>query len=586
MKKKTKMICTVGPSTDKPGVLEQMLQAGMNIARFNFSHGTHEEHAKRMARVREASQNTNIPVGLMLDNKGPEMRLGLFAEGKTYLEKGQTFTLTTREVSGDNQIVSVNHKLLHTELSPGHVILLSDGLISLVVKELNGRDIVTTVQNSGSISDRKRVAVPGVYVKLPILSEQDVADIKFGISQGIDFIAASFVQRASDILDIRKLLEEAGAHDDIHIIAKIENAEGVMRLDEILKVTDGVMVARGDLGVEIPVEEVPLVQKQIIEKCNKLGKPVITATQMLESMSTNPRPTRAEASDVANAILDGSDAIMLSGETASGQYPVEAVQTMARVAIRTEQSLKYEQILLAKGIGQEKSTTEAISHASVQVAHVLGASAILTSTNTGYAARMVSKYRPKSAILAVTPYEKTLRRSLLYWGVYPALAPRSQSTDEMVNNAVTSALSTDIVKEGDLVVITAGVPTGTSGTTNLIRVHVVGDIMLRGTGIGQVAATGKVCVAKSLKELAAKFQPGDVLVVKAVDEESASYAARAAAIVAEEGGLTSHAAIVGISYGIPVIVGADGATDRLPDGTAVTVDAARGIVYKGETNAR
>ncbi len=586
MNKKTKIICTVGPSTDQPGVLAAMLQAGMNIARFNFSHGSHPDHARRMAMVREASRVTGMPVALMLDNKGPEMRLGLFAEGKTYLNKGQAFTLTTREVTGDNQLASVNHKLLHTELSPGDTILLSDGLISLQVESISGQDILTTVQNSGPISDRKRVAVPGVHVKLPILSEQDIADIRFGIEQGIDFIAASFVQCAGDILAIRKLLEEAGAQDDIHIIAKIENAAGVRRLEEILKVTDGVMVARGDLGVEIPVEEVPLVQKQIIEKCNKAGKPVITATQMLESMLTNPRPTRAEASDVANAILDGSDAIMLSGESAAGQYPVEAVQTMAKVAVRTEQSLHYDQLLLAKGSGPVQSTTEAISHASVQVAHVLGAAAVLTSTNTGYTARMVSKYRPKSAILAVTPCEKTLRRSLLYWGVYPALVPSSQNTDEMVANAVSGALATAIVKEGDLVVITAGVPVGTSGTTNLIRVHVVGDILLKGTGIGQAAATGKVCIARSAKDITCKFQPGDVLVVKAVDEETAAYAAKAAAIVAEEGGLTSHAAIVGLSFGIPVIVGADGATDRLPDGSAVTVDAARGIVYNGATNAR
>jgi pyruvate kinase len=586
MLKKTKIVCTVGPSTDAPGVLERMIVAGMNVARFNFSHGTHADHARRMAMVWEASRAVGIPVALMLDNKGPEMRLGLFEGGKAVLTKGQTFTLTTRETLGNSQLASVNHKLLHTEIAPGNVILLSDGLISLLVESVSGQDIVTTVQNSGPISDRKRVAAPGVYVKLPLLSDQDVDDIRFGIKQGVDFIAASFVQRASDILSIRKLLEEAGVQGEIEIIAKIENAEGVMRLDEILKVTDGVMVARGDLGVEIPVEDVPLVQKQMIEKCNQVGKTVITATQMLESMLTNPRPTRAEASDIANAILDGSDAIMLSGETASGQYPLEAVQTMARLAARTEQALQFDQLLRAKGLGQEKTTTEAISHASVQVAHVLGASAILTSTQTGYAARMVSKYRPKSAVVAVTPSEKTLRRLLLSWGVYPVLAPGSQNTDEMVTNAVGGALSTGIVKEGDLVVITAGVPLGASGTTNLIRVHVVGDILLRGTGIGHTAATGRVCIARSLKEITTKFQPGDVLVVKAVDEETAVYAAKAAAIVAEEGGLTSQAAIVGTCFGIPVIVGADGATERLTDKAVVTVDAARGIVYSGEINAR
>lgn len=586
MKKKTKIICTVGPSTDKPGVLEQMILAGMNIARFNFSHGSHEEHARRIDMVRAASRAVKMPVAIMLDTKGPEMRLGIFEGGETFLTKGQAFTLTTRDVVGNNSIASVNHKHLHTEIATGDVILLSDGLISLKVASVSGQDIATTVQNSGPISNRKRVAVPGVYVKLPLLSEQDALDIKFGIKQGIDFIAASFIQRASDILSIRKLLEDAGVQDDIEIIAKIENAEGVMKIDEILKVTDGVMVARGDLGVEILVEEVPLVQKKIIAKCNKVGKPVITATQMLESMMTNPRPTRAEASDVANAILDGSDAIMLSGETASGLYPLEAVQTMAKLAVRTEQSLQYDSLLLAKGIGQEKSTTEAISHASVQVAHVLGAAAILTSTNTGYTARMVSKYRSKAAILAITPNEKTLRRSLLFWGVYPVLAPSSKNTDEMVANAVSSALASDVVKEGDLVVITAGVPVGASGTTNLIRVHVVGNILLRGTGVGQLVATGRICIGRSLKELKAKFTQGDILVLKAVDDETAVYAAKAGAIIAEEGGLTSHAAIVGISFGIPVIVGADGATERLPDGSTVTVDSGRGIVYNGKINAK
>lgn len=584
--KKTKIICTVGPSTDKPGVLEELLLAGMNVARFNFSHGSHEEHARRIAMVREAARATKVKVAIMLDNKGPEMRLGRFEGGKTILTQGQTFTLTTRDIIGNNSVAAVNHKHFHEEISPGDMILLSDGLISLKVETVSGQEITTTVQNSGPISDRKRVAAPGVYVKLPLLAEQDVSDIQFGIKQGIDFIAASFVQRAGDILAIRKLLEDAGVQNNIDIIAKIENAEGVKRIDEILKVTDGVMVARGDLGVEIPVEEVPLVQKMIIEKCNKAGKPVITATQMLESMLTNPRPTRAEASDVANAILDGSDAIMLSGETASGQYPVEAVQTMARLAVRIEESLPYDRMLLAKGIGQEKTTTEAISHASVQVAHGLGAAAILTSTHTGNAARMVSKYRPKSAIIAITPRENTLRRSLLYWGVYPILAPDANSTDEMAANAIKSALAADAVKEGDLVVITAGVPWGTSGTTNMIRVHVVGNILLKGTGIGRLATTGKLCIARSIQELKAKFQKGDVLVIKAVDEETAVYAAQAGAIIAEEGGLTSHAAIVGLSFGIPVIVGADGATERLTDDMTVTVDPKQGIVYQGKINAR
>jgi pyruvate kinase len=584
MMKKTKIVCTMGPSTEQPGVMEKMLEAGMNVARFNFSHGSHEEHGDRIAKVRAASAVTHKPVAILLDTKGPEMRLGNFVEGKVTLEKGQKFILTSREVEGTKEISMVNHKFLPQEVAPGNQILLSDGLVCLKVDEVVGDDIHTTVLNTGVIGNRKRVAAPGVSLNLPPLSEQDVADVLFGAKNGMDFIAASFIQRAADVLAIRKLLEEANS--DIHIISKIENAEGVKNIDEIIKVSDGIMVARGDLGVEIPTEEVPVVQKMIIEKCNKAGKPVITATQMLESMISNPRPTRAEASDVANAILDGTDAIMLSGETAGGQYPVEAVETMARIAIRTEQALKYSEILHNKGILTQRTTTEAISHATVQVAQELSAAAIITDTQSGYTARMVSKYRPQAHIVAVTPCERTVRKMLVLWGVQPVFRNAANNSDEMVENAVESALASGIVKDGDLVVITAGVPTGLTGTTNMIRVHVVGNILLRGVGIGQTAVTGKVCVAHSIKDVQHKFQPGEILVIAGIDEETAAYAAKAAAIIAEEGGLTSQAAVVGIHSGIPVLVGVDGATERLTDGTVVTVDAARGVVYMGEANAR
>ncbi|MDR3592141.1 MAG: pyruvate kinase [Negativicutes bacterium] len=583
MNKKTKIICTMGPSTDKPGVLEALIANGMDVARFNFSHGSHEEQAGRIAKVRAAAAQAKIPIALMLDTKGPEMRLG-DVKGKVHLEKGQKFVLTAREVEGGSEIVSVNHKQLPKEVAPGNIILLADGLISLRVEAVEGDDITTTVVNSGDISSRKRAAVPGVSLHLPPLSEQDVADILFGVKQRMDSIAASFIQRAADVLAIRKLLEDAGAEMDI--IAKIENAQGVNNIDEILKVVDGVMVARGDLGVEIPTEEVPLVQKMLIEKCNKAGKPVITATQMLESMLTNPRPTRAEASDIANAIFDGTDSIMLSGETAAGQYPVEAVQMMAKIASRTEESLNYSDILLAKGLNVQRTTTGAVSHATVQVAHELGAAAILTATETGYTARMVSRYRPQARIVAATQWEKVARRCQLYWGVQPVLVPTSPDSDALVSNSIKGAQDVGLVKEGDLVVITAGVPVGTSGTTNMIRVHVVGNILLHGTGIGQRVVTGKVRVAHSIKDVKTKFQPGEILVVESIDEETAPYALKAAAIVTEEGGLTSHAAIVGISYGIPVIVGVDGATDRLDDGTEVTVDASRGVVFHGQINAK
>lgn len=579
MFKKTKIICTLGPGTDKPEVLENMLQAGMNICRFNFSHGSHQEQGKRIQMLREASAKMNIKAALLLDTKGPEMRLGTFAEGKVQLIAGQKFILTSQDIVGTKEIASVNHKLLPQEVAAGTIILLSDGLVSLCVDAVQGENIITTVQNSGEISNRKRVAVPGVALKLPFMSDQDKADILFGVEQDMDFIAASFVQRAADILSIRKLLESVHVH--MEIIAKIENAEGVKNIDEILKVADGIMVARGDLGVEIPTEEVPIVQKMLIKKCNAAGKPVITATQMLESMMTNPRPTRAEASDIANAIMDGTDCIMLSGETASGQYPVESVQTMARIAIRTEEALEAKKLSAA-----QCTTTDAISHATVQVAQELHAAAIITATEHGYTARMVSKYRPQAAIIAVTPHEKTIRRMMLLWGVQPVMGTNADNSDDMVHDAIAKTVEQGFVKEGDLVVITAGVSAGMSGTTNMIRVHVVGKILLRGVGIGQRSITGKVCVVRSMEDLTHKMQPGDIIVIAGVDEETAVYASKAGAIIAEEGGFTSNAAIVGINSGIPVIVGVDGAVASLADGLIVTVDTARGIIYQGEINAR
>jgi len=579
MLKKTKIICTLGPSTDEPGILEAMLKSGMNVCRFNFSHGTHPEQGKRIEMIRRASRALNKRVALLLDTKGPEMRLGKFAGGKVQLEKGQQFTLTAQEILGTTEKATVNYRSLPQEVVVGNLILLSDGLVSLSVDAIQGEEIITTVQNSGMISDRKRVAVPGAILNLPFLSEQDKADILFGIEQDMDFIAASFVQRAADILAIRNLLESMNTN--MEIIAKIENAEGVRNIDEILKVADGIMVARGGLGVEIPAGEVPIVQKLLIKKANAAGKPVITATQMLESMMTNPRPTRAEASDIANAIMDGTDCIMLSGETASGDHPVEAVETMARIAIRAEETLTTKMFTMS-----QYTTTDAISHATVQVAQELQAAAIVTATEHGYTARMVSKYRPKANIIAVTPHEKTMRRMMLFWGVQSVLGTSTTNTDDMVQNAITKSVEQGFVNEGDLVVITAGVPVGTTGTTNMIRVHVVGNVLLRGVGIGQKSITGKICIAHSMHDVTTKMKPGDILVIAGIDEETAAYAAKAGAIIAEEGGLTSNAAVVGISTGIPVIVGADGAVERLKDGMLVTVDTVRGVIYQGEINAR
>ena len=584
MQKRTKIVCTVGPSTDKPGVLDEMIAAGMNVARFNFSHGSHMDHAKRIALVRAAAQKAGRPVALMLDTKGPEMRLGKFADGKVQLTAGQTFTLTGRDVPGTAEIVSVSYKNLAAEVAPGAKILLSDGLVELSVTSIDGEDIITSVLNSGEMSSNKRVAVPGFCINLPPVSEQDIADIEFGISQGMDFIAASFIQQASNVLAIRKILEDAGTY--MGIIAKIENMPGVDNMDDILKVADGIMVARGDLGVEIPPEDVPLVQKLLIKRCNQAGKPVITATQMLESMIANPRPTRAEASDIANAILDGTDAIMLSGETASGLYPAEAVRTMARIALRTETDLNYGDLLRRKEAGDRSSTTAAISHASAHIAHELEAAAIITATETGYTARMVSKYRPETPVVAVTPNEKTARQVQLLWGVQAVLDKTPHNSDERMEGSIRAALAAGVIQAGDLVVVTAGAPAGIQGTTNMIQVHIAADVLQQGQGIGSGSAAGQVCVVTSPADLKDKFNAGDILVIGDIDETAAAYAVKAGAIITEEGGLSSSAAIIGLSYNIPVIVGAAGAVQTLKDGLTVTVDAGRGMVFRGQANAR
>ncbi|MGP1471310.1 MAG: pyruvate kinase [Schwartzia sp. (in: firmicutes)] len=470
MLKKTKIVCTMGPATERPGVLEALLKNGMNCARFNFSHGTHPEHQARMEAVRQAAAKAGRVVSFILDTKGPEMRLGEFAEGKVELTKGKPFTLTYDDAPGDETHVSVNHKNLWQEVSPGDTLLLADGLVELRVERVEGKDIVTTILNSGAMSTKKRVAAPGVPLGLPPVSAQDEQDIIFGIAQDMDFVAASFIQRGEDVEAIRSLIEAHGGH--MEILAKIENLEGVKNFDAILAAADGIMVARGDLGVEIPAEEVPLVQKKIIEKCNAVGKPVIVATQMLESMTSNPRPTRAEASDVANAIFDGTDAIMLSGETASGDYPVEAVQTMDRIARRIESSLHYKAIFLDKGV-EHHAMTEAIAHATVQLSYELDAAVIVTPTESGYTTQMVSKYRPKAAIFAYTPYERVARHLNLRWGVLPKPAERLwKDTVAMRRMATTAAKELGVLRPGDVTIITSGIKC-VPGHTSAIRVYTV-----------------------------------------------------------------------------------------------------------------
>lgn len=471
--KKTKIICTVGPATDSEELLEQMLHAGMDLARFNFSHGSYEDHAMRLELLRKASKRAGKIVATIADTKGPEMRLGTFSESRILLEEGDSFCLTTEDCVGDRHMAHVNYKNLPDEVHEGSLILLADGLLSLRVKAIQGTRIFTEVLNSGEISSRKRVACPGLELKLPFLSEQDRSDILFAAAHAMDYIAASFVQKAEDVLAIRRVLEQAGSR--MGIIAKIENASGVEHIEEIVAAADAVMVARGDLGIEIPTEAVPLVQKKIIALCNKAGKPVITATQMLESMVHSCRATRAEASDIANSIYDGTDVIMLSGETASGKYPLEAVQTMAKIAVATEKSLDYAELFRRKGLNERANATEAISHAAVQIAHEIAAEAILTVTKTGFTARTIAKYRPRAQIVAVSPAPESVREMQLFWGVEPILGAYSENSEEMLRMALQRALAQGVVKAGTPVVITAGIPLGIEGNTNLIKVVTCGQ---------------------------------------------------------------------------------------------------------------
>jgi len=577
--RRTTIVCTIGPASETNELLEKMIQSGMNVARMNFSHGTHEDHSRRLAAIRRAAANVGKNIAIMLDTKGPEIRLGYLEKDFVRLKTGDTVYLTTESIKGNEQVLPVSYQGLPKDVKPGNQVLISDGLIALRVVNIDGERIECLVENGGELTSQKGVNVPGVYVKLPAITERDEQDIKFGIENDFDFVAASFVRRANDVIAIRKIIEDNGGHMDI--IAKIENQEAVNNLDEIIAVSDAIMVARGDLGVEIPPEEVPLIQKTIINKCNLVGKPVITATQMLESMIQNPRPTRAEASDVANAIFDGTDAVMLSGETAAGKYPVEAVETMARIAGRAEASINYEEQMQKSHRLLTKTVTDAISHATVDTAQDLGAAAIITSTETGYTAQMVSKYRPKAPIIAVTTQRAVLRKMMLVWGVEPLLVGHSEDTDSMIDGAVNAALVAGLIKAGDLIVITAGVPVGVRGTTNLIKVHTVGDIVAGGTGIVKRSVTGKACVANSAQEALAKMEDGSVLVTYATDRDYIPAIEKAAALITEAGGLTSHAAIVGLEFGIPVIVGVEDALKLIPDGEVVTVDGQRGLVYKG-----
>ncbi|NWK85516.1 pyruvate kinase [Staphylococcus sp. GSSP0090] len=583
--RKTKIVCTIGPASESEEMLEKLIKAGMNVARLNFSHGDHAEHKARIDTIREVSKRLGKTVAILLDTKGPEIRTHNMKDGLIELEKGSEVIVSMTEVEGTPEKFSVTYENLINDVEEGSYILLDDGLIELQVKSIdkaNG-EVLCDVLNTGELKNKKGVNLPGVKVSLPGITDKDADDINFGISEGVDFIAASFVRRPSDVLDIRKLLE-AKENTNISIIPKIENQEGIDNIKEILEVSDGLMVARGDMGVEIPPESVPMVQKDLIRQCNKLGKPVITATQMLDSMQRNPRATRAEASDVANAIYDGTDAVMLSGETAAGQYPEEAVKTMRNIAVSAEAAQDYKKLLSDRTKLVETSLVNAIGVSVAHTALNLNVKAIVAATESGSTARTISKYRPQSDIIAVTPNVETARQCALVWGIYPVVKEGRKTTDALLNNAVATAVETERVQNGDLIIITAGVPTGEKGTTNMMKLHLVGDELAKGQGIGRSSVVGQTLVVNDANELEGKDLSESIIVTTSVDETLVPYIEKAIGLITEENGITSPSAIIGLEKGIPTVVGVENATSEIQNDVLITVDANQGKIFEGYAN--
>ncbi|NLP27588.1 MAG: pyruvate kinase [Clostridia bacterium] len=576
----TKIICTLGPAVDDDKLLEQLILEGMDVARMNFSHGNHEEQKLRVERVKRIREKVGKPVPLLMDTKGPEIRMGKFENGEITLKEGNGFVLVNEDIMGNEERASVSHKELYKDVNMGTRVLINDGLVALEVVKVEGKDIHCRVLNGGIVSNNKGVNIPETDTHLPSLTEQDIKDIEFAVKNEFDFIACSFVRKATDVNEVRKVLKRLGG-EDIKIIAKIENREGVNNFDEILQVSDGIMVARGDLGVEIPSEEVPIVQKMIINKCYKNGKPVITATQMLDSMIKNPRPTRAESSDVANAVYDGTSALMLSGESAAGKYPIESVKTMAKIAVKAEQAINYAKMLSTMQFDMMDNITNAISYATCSIAQQLNVTAIICVTHSGETARMISRFRPFCPIIAPTDNERVQRQMHLSWGVIPCLVEPLTSVEEMFEEGVKQAQKLGVVKDGDVVVITAGVPGGMSGTTNLLKVHTVGNVLLKGEGIVKGKSTAQVCKVRKMEDFAKCYNNGDIVVVANTTNEMVPYLKTASGIIVEEVDLDCHAVTVGLALDIPVIVGAKNALCLLKNGSVVTVDANNGQVLSG-----
>ncbi|MEM6435972.1 MAG: pyruvate kinase [Cyanobacteria bacterium P01_D01_bin.115] len=580
--RRTKIVATIGPATQDADVLRSLIEAGATTLRLNFSHGTYEDHQRSVRLIRQVSFELNQPVGILQDLQGPKIRLGRFADGSIHLTKGDKFTLTSRSLPGTQSISSVTYEPLAQEVPNGATILLDDGKVEMQVEAIDKEqnELHCRVVVGGVLSNNKGVNFPGVYLSIKALTDKDHKDLLFGLNQGVDWVALSFVRNPQDVLEIKELIANAGKR--VPVIVKIEKHEAIEQMDAILSLSDGVMVARGDLGVELPPEEVPILQKRLINTSNRLGIPVITATQMLDSMVNNPRPTRAEVSDIANAILDGTDAVMLSNETAVGKHPVEAVATMARVALRTEQeNFAHE---AQDMVGSPRSIPNAISQAVARIASQLSASAIMTLTKSGATARNVSKFRPKTPILAVTPHVSVSRQLQLVWGVRPLVVLDLPSASQTFQAAMNVAQEKGFLREGDLVVMTAGTMQGISGSTDLIKVDIVTAVLGTGVGIGEGAVSGRARVAQTGLDVT-DFNPGEILVVTHTSADYVEAIRQAGGIVTEDDNLTGHAAVLGLRLGIPVIVGVKNATETIRDGTILTLDTRRGLVYSGSLGA-
>jgi pyruvate kinase len=577
--RRTKIVATIGPATSSPEMLKAIIEAGATTLRLNFSHGTHADHQRSIRLIRQTAFELNRPVAILQDLQGPKIRLGRFETGSIILTKGDRFTLTNRLIEGTQQISCVTYDYLADEVPVGSNILLDDGKVEMVVEEINHEkgDLHCRVTVPGKLSNNKGVNFPGVYLSIKAMTDKDREDLMFGLDQGVDWVALSFVRNPQDIIEIKELISSTGKN--VPVVAKIEKHEAIEQMEAILSLCDGVMVARGDLGVELPAEDVPVLQKRLIATANRLGIPIITATQMLDSMVSNPRPTRAEVSDVANAILDGTDAVMLSNETAVGSFPVEAVATMARIAERIEQ----EETLNANSRlsrDNRRSIPNAISQAVGQSAENLGAAAIMTLTQTGATARNVSKFRPKTPILAITPHVNVARQLQMVWGVRPLLVLELPSTGQTFQAAINVAQEKNLLTEGDLVVMTAGTLQGVSGSTDLIKVEIVTAVLGQGIGLGQGSVSGRARVVHNAMD-ASNFNPGDILVASRTGVDYVEAIRKAGGIITEEESLTSHAAVIGLRLGVPVIVGVKEATQVIKDGVILTLDMQRGLIYSG-----